>query len=362
MTSTSCPQSEDDWRGRFILDMATNISAQPDIELSLWAPGKEFPTGITNVVSPDDYAWLNKLSALGGIAHLLRRRPIHGLSWTFGLLNRLRKLYRVHSEANIIHVNWLQNALPLIGLKRRVVITVLGSDFSLLRLPGMKAALRVSLRDQRVVIAPNAPWMEPELRRAFGDLAKIRSIPFGVDENWFAVQRVPPSSPEWLVVSRITRGKLGTLVSWGEGLFGADRRLHLLGPMQENIRLPDWIEYHGATFPAALLRDWFPRVTGLLTLSTHPEGRPQVLIEAMASGLSVIASDLPAHRDLIQSGNTGWIVDSQASLKAAILDAETPQRNLEVGIAARNQIRTYVGTWQDCAKRFVQSYDYLNRA
>lgn len=361
MTSTSSPQTAEDWRGRFILDMAANISAQPHVDLSLWAPGTSFPVGIASAVSSDDQAWLGKLSAAGGIAHLLRRRPVIGLARAFALLTRLRILYLRRGEADIVHVNWLQNALPLIGLERRVVITVLGSDFGLLRLPGMKAALRLAIRGKDALIAPNAQWMEPELRRAFGDLAQIRTIPFGVDEDWFAVERVPPAHPEWLVVLRVTRGKLGTLMNWGEGLFGKKRTLHLLGPMQENIQLPDWIEYHGATYPAALLRDWFPRVTGLLTLSTHPEGRPQVLIEAMASGLAVIASDLPAHRDLIQSGVTGWIVNSRASLEVALAMAEVSERNCDVGLAARSYVQAQIGTWQHSAQRFVRAYHDLTK-
>ena len=74
-------------------------------------------------------------------------------------------------------------------------------------------------------------------------------------------------SGDWLMVSRITRAKLGHLLDWGEGLFGENRKLHLLGPMQENIELPGWIEYHGPTNPAELVSKWFPKRTG----SPHPE-------------------------------------------------------------------------------------------
>jgi glycosyltransferase involved in cell wall biosynthesis len=64
--------------------------------------------------------------------------------------------------------------------------------------------------------------------------------------------------------------------------------------------------------PRALLEEWFPQAAGLITLSQHDEGRPQVLLEAMAARLPVIASNLPAHRDLIRSGETGMLVDSHS--------------------------------------------------
>jgi hypothetical protein len=361
MTSTSFPRNAEDWRGRFIFDMADSISQQPGIALSLWAPGDVFPPRVANATLPNDHTWLGKMSDAGGIAHLLRTQKARGMAWMVGLLWRLRRLYRQHDETDVVHVNWLQNALPLIGLKRHILITVLGSDYGLIQMPGMKSALRLALKGKRVLIAPNADWMKPALQNAFGDLAEIRTISFGVDEGWFGVQRILPKHPEWLVVSRLTRGKLGALLEWGEGLFGADRTLHLLGPMQENITLPNWVEYHGPTFPTALRDEWFPHMTGLLTLSTHPEGRPQVIIEAMASGLPVIASDQPAHRDLIEHGVTGWLINSRDALQTALSQTEFPGRNIAVGLAARTHVQTNIGTWQNCAQRFVQGYHDLAR-
>ena len=123
-----------------------------------------------------------------------------------------------------------------------------------------------------------------------------------------------PVTGDWLMVSRVTKGKLGHLLEWGEGLFGQNRKLHLLGPMQEAIELPDWVEYHGPTNPEALAAEWFPKVCGLITLSSHDEGRPQVMIEAMAAGLPVLASDLPAHRDLLVDGRAGSLLRSPEEL------------------------------------------------
>ena len=43
-----------------------------------------------------------------------------------------------------------------------------------------------------------------------------------------------------------------------------------------------------------------------------------MILEAMAAGIPVIASDLAAHRDVVIHGKTGWIVTAQEDLKQAI--------------------------------------------
>ena len=120
--------------------------------------------------------------------------------------------------------------------------------------------------------------------------------------------------------------------------------------------VPDWVNYHGSTYPKELLDEWFPRATGFVTLSCHDEGRPQVLLEAMAAGLPVVASGLLAHRDLIRSGETGILVDSREAFASAVRELESPDINRKMGMAARAWIRQKIGTWDDCAARYHAAY------
>lgn len=359
MVSTSFPATRQDWPGRFIANMAEALARRDDIRLALWAPPGEHSATIETVTSLEETEWLRQLLRSGGIAHLLRVNPLRGGVAAAGLLRRLRRIYQRYLDVDVIHVNWLQNALPLWNCDQPAVISVLGNDFGLLRLPGMTTALRAVLRGRRVVLAPNADWMVNELIQRFGDLAEIRPIPFGVDETWFALERQLPcldSSSLWLVVTRLTQRKIGDLFEWGEGLFNEKRQLHIFGPTQETVTIPDWAYYHGSTHPKALLEEWFPRATGLVTLSQHDEGRPQVLLEAMAAGLPVVASTLPAHQDLIKSGETGMLVNSRLEFEMALQYIESPIVNRDLGAAARNWIKKTAGTWDDCAARYHAAY------
>lgn len=364
MSSTSYPETPQDWRGRFIANQAAALARRDGVKLSLWAPPGELPVNVAAAATPADALWLGRLAQQGGIAHLLRTRKALAAGTIVALLGRLGRAYRRLPAADVVHVNWLQNALPLWGTTTPALVTVLGSDFGLLRLPGMKSMLRAVLRQRRAILAPNADWMRPGLEQAFGDLAEIRPIAFGVDDPWFEVARHPPAGDvrHWLAVTRLTRHKIGDLFNWGEGLFSDARQLHLFGPMQETLELPSWVHYHGPTHPADLLENWFPRACGLVTLSRHDEGRPQVMLEAMAAGLPVLASDLPAHRDMVRHRETGWLAASRDELCQGLDWLEDPLHNRATGQAARSCIKESIGTWDDCAARYAAAYkDLLER-
>jgi hypothetical protein len=360
MTSTSYPQDRQDWRGRFIADLAQGLARRNDVALSLWAPPGELPPQVRDATTASDKKWLQTLSKQGGIAHQLRQRKLLALGSVGTLLSRLHRAYR-DGGAEVAHVNWLQNALPLWGTTTPAVVSVLGTDFKLMRLPGMKFLLRAVFKRRSTILAPNAKWMVPELEQAFGDIARVSPVSFGVDTPWFELQRRPPPEgvQNWLAVTRLTKNKIGDLFEWGENNFGTHRILHLFGPMQEQIALPAWVRYHGPTHPAALLDTWFPQASGLITLSRHDEGRPQVMLEAMAAGLPVIASDLPAHRDIVEHRRTGWLASSAEDLAQALAWLEQPEQNRLAGDAARTWVKQNVGTWDDCAARYAALYASL---
>ncbi len=155
MVSTSYPANAEDWRGRFIADMAQSMADRQDLALSLWAPPGEHPNTVTDATTPADKKWLQGLLSQGGIAHQLRSNKITGLKLAAGLLARLYRAYR-REPPDLTHVNWLQNALPLWSTNTPALITVLGSDYGLLDKPGMIPMLRAVLRQRPTILAPNA--------------------------------------------------------------------------------------------------------------------------------------------------------------------------------------------------------------
>lgn len=362
LLSTSYPSSSSDWRGVFIRHMAEGLARRDDVQLSIWAPPGELPQATTSATSPSDAAWLGKLMAANGISHIMRSGGIKALMAPVELLRMIRQCYTRHTAVDVYHINWLQCALPLPNNDIPALITVLGNDLKLLRLPLMRKLLRRVMRQRRVAICPNADWMYEELSESFGDIAEIIPVSFGIDPRWYAVERTrePEAPHRWLAVTRLTADKLGPLFDWSQDLFRQGRReLHLFGPMQEGIVVPDWVHYHGAATPIQLANEWFPRACGLITLSRHAEGRPQVMLEAMAAGLPIIASCMPAHSSIVNHGQTGFLCESHDSYQVALAKLEDRAINECYGDAARAWVRHEMGTWDDCANRYALIYRKL---
>lgn len=357
LAATSYPASESDWKGLFIRRMAEALARRQDLRVSAWLPPGPLPTGMQRATLAGDDAFLRELLEAGGIAHLLRRRRLRGLRAAIGLLRRQRRAF-ARSDADLFHVNWLQNALALPRDRRPALVTVLGTDMQLLRLPGMRALLRRAFRGRPVAICPNAEWMLPALDAAFGDIASVRCVPFGIDARWYEVERRPDAGmPKWLCVSRLTRDKLGALFEWTAPAFAhGDAELHLFGPMQEQVALPPWVHWHGSATPDGLREEWFPRAHGLVTLSRHAEGRPQVMLEALAAGLPIVASRLPAHDDLLGSGDGGILCASASETLSALATLADPDANRALGERGKMRMRSDIGTWDDCAGRYAALY------
>jgi glycosyltransferase involved in cell wall biosynthesis len=274
-----------------------------------------------------------------------------------------RALRRNQDSSDIFHLNWLQSAFAIPGSDKRALVTVLGTDYKLLEIPGVAALLRRQFSRNDVVLAPNAEWMVAKLEAAFSDDGvKIAYVPLGIDSKFYEV--VPAASQSkhrWITVLRLTRAKLGPLLEWTKDLASDKNEFHLFGPMQEKMTLPPWIHYHGPVTPDTLIQDWYPKASAMVTLSEHDEGRPQVLLEAMASGLPVIASRMPAHADLLNSTGGGMMVANQDEFRAALQDVSDPGTRASLGAEGRQSIKETYGNWDDCANRYHRLYSHLLR-
>jgi glycosyltransferase involved in cell wall biosynthesis len=140
------------------------------------------------------------------------------------------------------------------------------------------------------------------------DARKIIEIPSGIAGDWLATEVSPVGNVvKFLFTGRNERRKGLTEYHSAIQKFQGKAEFGFIGPIPEEQRLKrkDCI-YYGAISDVNELRRIY-REHHILVLPSHSEGMPNVILEAMASGVAVIATDVGAV-SLMVNENTGWIM------------------------------------------------------
>ncbi|HEV2551057.1 MAG TPA: glycosyltransferase family 4 protein [Stellaceae bacterium] len=200
---------------------------------------------------------------------------------------------------------------------------------------------------------------------------RLRIIPRGVDFTRFDPERVsaerviqlarqwrlPDGVPVVMLVGRLTRwkGQL-VLIDAVAQLRREDLRCMLVGAGEARYRrdLIAAIKARGLEGVFQIVDDCrdIPAAYMLsdvvVSASTRPEGFGRVMAEAQAMGRPVIATDHGGAREIIRTGETGWLVPPAdgAALAVAIADALTltPAVRAELAAAAIEHVRGQFGT------------------
>jgi glycosyltransferase involved in cell wall biosynthesis len=183
---------------------------------------------------------------------------------------------------------------------------------------------------------------------------KLRVIPNAVDVEQFQDLN-PPVDEQPLPVGFIGRldpiKRLPDLIR-AVGLLRGRVRLHIFGEGAErpelerlirHLQLGEIVTLHGAVpRPQDALRH-----IGLLVLPSKAEGFGLVLIEAMAAGVPVLATNVPGIRDVVRDRETGILVPCDPSALAAALERLVENAPLRRELAAAG--------YQDVCQRFTWS-------
>lgn len=189
----------------------------------------------------------------------------------------------------------------------------------------------------------------------------VSLVPNGVDTRRFSpagsAERAalrarlgfPPDETVALFVGRLERRKgLDLLLTaWAELVRQlTPPRLLIAGPGEAS----PWIreaQAHGVeesvTFLGARIdvADLY-RAADLLVFPSRAEGCPNVVLEAMASGLPVVATDVAGNREAVgEDGKAGWLVPTEnpAALAEAVTTmVASPTLRQEVAVAARARV------------------------
>lgn len=204
---------------------------------------------------------------------------------------------------------------------------------------------------------------------------RIRYRPNGVDTRKFhPTDRTPAgagSGPlRLLFVGRLDEQKglsvlfealalLGNASDWRLAVYGA-------GPDEKDLRrlcaergLDERVEFVGFSSDMPTVY----RNADLLVLPSLHEGMPNVVLEAMSSGLPVLATDIGGSRELLSPWAPNWLVPAGDSsrLSEALHHAISERQSLaELGLRGRSVAEddfSYVAI----ARRYIEDYEQLLR-
>ena len=283
--------------------------------------------------------------ALSG--HPLRRAPrpiaviVDSYRYAIALLRTARTIHALRPQVvNVHYVGFDALAVVLMGwfLRYRTVLTFTGGDVALAEsLLGARIRVRMALRLADAATAVSHDLVA-RLRRL--SPADVRCVPNGVEipPEQCDVPEAGPFGEACLMGSTTdsarTRGDfvfVGRLVPvkrvpWLLRNFrrcvdrGCSRRLHIVGEGEESAAVRRLTEELGLN-DQVVLRGDLPhadvlevmRQCACLVLTSENEGLPMVILEAMAVGRAVIASNVGGVSEIVLDGETGWLFHADDS-------------------------------------------------
>jgi glycosyltransferase involved in cell wall biosynthesis len=293
-------------------------------------------------------------------------------------------------EFDVAHFNFcptlVNGSMLLMGLARRVGTATLMNVHGVIQMEqasqqvfriGAYSNLFNTLIACRTVdaIVANTEYMRTNVATWYRtDKEKIVVIPNGVDIKLFNKRKdgsVLDGDPKILYVGSLSWTKGIDILIRAVARVRSDlpgMRLHLVGPttsFSEEIRLlirKEGVEKE-VLFHNYVPHSILPRYYGSADICIFPsrlESFGLVILEAMASGAPIVASNIPSFREILSDGESGLLFESgndEALSKAISTLVGDPLLRKRVCQAALQVARKY--SWENIAQRYLDLYNQL---
>jgi len=318
----------------------------------------------------------------GGIPARMRNNRLSILLVPLLMLSMLLNIVIRARDYDVIHCNWAVSGFMVSLLrwfiKIPIATTLRGEDVnksaSKLSLQMLKKCLKAS--DKVILVSTE---MRDELIKLFPQYkSKLHVIHNGVDSMFLESDVAVNTHKDKKTVLRmitvaslIPRKNVSFILSALEicqkrGLdfefvvIGEGEEYSKLIAFSERARMSKSVKFLGQLGPEAVARELSK--SPIFITSSHHEGRPNVVVEAMAAGACVLASDISGHRELIKDTGAGLIFDLKKAedLTDLLCDlASSPTKIKLLGNKARNYVVENGLTWDYCADNYRLLFESL---
>jgi teichuronic acid biosynthesis glycosyltransferase TuaC len=375
--------------GVFVKERMCEVARLGRCELKVLAPVPYYPP--VRFGSRARYSRVFREEVIGGIQVYHPRyfmipkvgMALHGLAMFFSLLRFVMKLRRSF-EFDLIDAHYVYPdgfAAVLLGavLSKPVVVSARGSDINEFgRFPIIKRLLRYTLKRATSSIAV-CQALKDEMTRLGIDSTRICVIPNGVDGKKFfpraigeareklglpATRRIilsvgaliPRKGHDYTIralkvlVQKTASSDLLLLIAGG----GPDREE--LDFLVRSLDLTDHVRFVGE-IPHQELRLWYS-AADLFCLASDREGWPNVVLESLACGTPVVATDIWGIPEIIQSDAIGLLTkrndnDIAMALQKALSKHWRREKIVSLpsntrGVAPPSQFRAFLSRLSEC--------------
>ncbi|MEM1205032.1 MAG: glycosyltransferase [Acidobacteriota bacterium] len=287
---------------------------------------------------------------------------------------------------DLVQGHWVvPNGLVVARLAGKVPLAVglHGSDVFMAEKPWLRPVVASALKRIDVMTGCSPELVDRVCAVGF-DRERARVIPYGVDggiffpdvargEDWRRRLGIPNSAPMVLSVGRMaTKKGYQVLMEGLEALMTRHATCHVVlagaGDRLDEFRRAAEPWASRVHFPGSVLRDTLPdlyRAADLFTLPAvhdpkgNVDGLPNVILEGMASGLPIVASEISGIPLAVEDGVHGRLVPEQdpgALVDALVELLEDPRRCRAMGEAGRRRALEEL-SWDAVAGRYRAAYD-----
>lgn len=199
---------------------------------------------------------------------------------------------------------------------------------------------------------------------------RIRMIPNGIDDGLLCLERLPPRTKVKLrlvfIGSLIPRKGIETILRALVTL-PTDINLKIVGEGDQRKTLEEFCIISGINsrieFTGGLPPESIPMIfqeSDVLVLASYSEGRPNVVLEGLAAGLAVIATNIEGTSELIMEGQTGLLFppgneDALSSCIQRLYQDSALCRRL--GEKGRQWIKEQGLLWQNTATAYADLFE-----
>jgi len=379
VVTTSFPLVEGSSSGIFIERLIKNMPSQ--IKVTVLVPCPNFKIKCRNgsykikCFSYGHYRWQRLAHYPGGIPNALKSRDPALILLPAFISTMFVACLRMAGKVDLLHGNWSIPGL-IAGISSRLrgrhsIVTLRGEDVNRARNSRIFRLMLKACMFMNQYIVTVSEAMRDELSELYPSYSnRIMFISNGVDNFTSEIRPTFMAPLRLLTVGSLIRRKRIDVILRAIALLDNPRSVILrivgdgperkyLKEMVQKLKIDDCVEFVGPVAPDEIRTylSW----ADIFVFASESEGRPNVILEAMAAGLTVISSDIDGVRELIfpEAGILYTFGDANELSKCLRKCFEQPLDASKFGLLAKRKIELLGLTWEGAAGKYAGLYENM---